>query len=102
MSYDACVAPRGDGIALQVSVVPGAKRTEVDGLHDGALRVRLAAPAIEGRANAALIEWVAKQLGVPKRQVEIGIGASARRKRVDVGGVTLEQARAWLATLGRK
>ena len=90
-----CLAPRGNGIALQVSVVPNAKRTAADGLHDGALRVRLAAPPIDGRANEALVAWLADQLGVPRRAVLVSLGTSSRRKRVDVD-VPLAFAQAWL------
>lgn len=71
-------------VALLVSVIPNAKRTEVVRLHDGCLRVRLHAQAIEGRANAALIDWLASQLGVPKRAVTLAQGQSSRRKRVIV------------------
>src|ERR1700733_5513215 len=66
-----CLAIRGDGVLLQLSVMPNARRTEVDGLHDGALRVRLAAPPIDGRANEALVAWLAKSLGVARRDVEL-------------------------------
>src|SRR4051812_18901501 len=90
-----CLRPRADGVLLLVSVMPNAKRTEVDGLHDGALRVRLAAPPIEGRANEALVAWLAKSLGVPKRSVELLRGESSRRKQVAID-VPLEAARAWL------
>jgi hypothetical protein len=80
---------------LQVSVMPNAKRTAADGLHDGALRVRLAAPPIDGRANAALIEWLSDELDVPKRAVTVALGVSSRRKRVDVD-VSPASALAWL------
>jgi hypothetical protein len=93
-----CVSIRGGGIALQVSVMPNAKRTTADGLHDGALRVRLAAPPIDGRANAALIEWLSDELDVPKRAVTVALGASSRRKRVDVD-VAPAIALAWLARM---
>ena len=89
---------RGDGVLLLVSVMPNAKRTQVDGLHDGALRVRLAAPPIEGRANDALVAWVAKQLKVPRRDVELLRGESSRRKQLAVA-VSYEAAAAWLADL---
>ena len=79
-----CLSARGDGVLLQVSVMPNAKRTEVDGLHDGALRVRLAAPPIDGRANEALMAWLAKSMGVPKRDVELLRGESSRRKQVAI------------------
>jgi len=90
-----CLSTRGDGVLLQLSVMPNAKRTEVDGLHDGALRVRLAAPPIDGRANEALVAWLAKSLGVPKRDVEVLRGESSRRKQVLVA-VTHAAAAAWL------
>ena len=80
---------------LQLSVVPNAKRTEVDGLHDGALRVRLAAPPIDGRANEALVAWLAKQLGVARRDVEVVRGESSRRKQVAIA-VDVDSAAAWL------
>jgi len=89
---------RGDGVLLLVSVMPNAKRTQVDGLHDGTLRVRLAAPPIEGRANDALVAWVAKQLKVPRRDVELLRGESSRRKQLAVA-VSYEAAAAWLADL---
>ena len=79
-----CLSVRGDGVLLQVSVMPNAKRTQVDGLHDGALRVRLAAPPIEGRANEALVAWLAKSLGVARRDVELVRGESSRRKQVAI------------------
>ena len=67
---------------LQVSVVPNAKRTEVVGLHDGALRVRLAAPPVDGKANDALTTWVAQRLGLPRRAVQLLRGASSRSKQL--------------------
>jgi uncharacterized protein len=91
-----CLSPRGAGVLLQLSVVPNAKRTAVDGLHDGALRLRLAAPPIDGRANEALIAWLAKSLSVPRRDVEVLRGESSRRKQVAIA-VSPEAAAQWLA-----
>lgn len=65
---------------------PGAKRTGVCGLHDGRLKLRLAARAIDGAANSALIDFLAESFGVPKRDVTIESGESSRRKRVSVVG----------------
>ena len=79
-----------------MSVMPNAKRTEVDGLHDGALRLRLAAPPIDGRANEALVAWLAKSLGVPRRDVEVLRGEATRRKQVAVA-VSHDVAACWLA-----
>jgi uncharacterized protein (TIGR00251 family) len=90
-----CLRPRVDGVLLLVSVMPNAKRTEVDGLHDGALRVRLAAPPIEGRANEALVAWLAKSLGVPRRCVALLRGDSSRRKQLAID-VPFDVASAWL------
>jgi uncharacterized protein (TIGR00251 family) len=69
---------------LSVSVVPNAKRTEVVGLHDGDLRVRLAAPPVDGKANDTLTAWVAEQLHLPKRAVRLLRGMSSRQKQLEV------------------
>ena len=89
---------RGDNgaVVMDISVVPGAKRTELVGLHDGALRVRLAAPPVDGKANEALIAWIANELCVQRRDVELIRGMSSRRKQVRVD-VSLADAQAWLA-----
>ena len=76
----------GERLVLEVHVQPGAARTEVAGLHDGRLKLRLGARAIDGRANAALVEFIAARLGVAKRDVTIESGASSRHKRVQVIG----------------
>ena len=65
---------------------PGAARSEFAGEHGGRLKLRLAAPPVEGRANAALIEFLAEYFGVPKRNVRIAAGHKSRRKRVVVEG----------------
>ena len=67
-----------------MQVVPNAGRTACAGFHDGALRVRLQALPIEGRANAALLQWLAKSLGLPRRAVTMVSGDAARRKRVQI------------------
>lgn len=86
--------------ALLVAVIPNASRTEAVGLHDGSLRLRLAAPPIEGRANEALVAWVAAQLKLPRREVVLKQGAGGRRKRL-VLGCPVDVAEAWLDGLGR-
>ena len=67
---------------------PGAARTEVAGLYDGRLKLRLGARATDGKANAALVEFIAVRLGAAKRGVTITAGATSRRKRVRVVGAT--------------
>ena len=76
-----------EGVELAVLVQPRASRTRVVGEHDGLLKIQLAAPPVDGEANAALLEFLAKQLGVPRRQVTLSAGDASRRKRVTVVGV---------------
>jgi uncharacterized protein (TIGR00251 family) len=73
-----------DGCLLDVSVVPNARQTAFDGEHGGALRVRLGAVAVDGRANAALTDYLAQCCGVPRRAVQLKSGLTARRKRVHI------------------
>ena len=80
-------------MSLAVWVTPGAPRSEVAGVAGGRLRLRLAAPALEGKANAELVRLVAETLGVPRRQIDLATGATGRRKLLRVRGVTLEEAR---------
>ena len=79
-----------DGVAIHLQVQPGARRTEVVGLHGDCLKLRLAAPAVDGKANACLIEFLAHRLGVRKSQVSIARGAASRRKTVFVAQADLE------------
>ena len=72
---------------LDLHVQPGAARSEFAGKHGERIKVRLAAPAHEGRANAALIEFLAGHYGVPKRNVRIAAGLKSRRKRVVIEGL---------------
>ncbi|MDO5623926.1 MAG: DUF167 domain-containing protein [Pseudomonadota bacterium] len=67
-------------LKLPIHATPGAKRTEAAGAHGGALRVRLGAPPVDGKANAALIDWAAKAFGLPKKQIELLHGAAGRQK----------------------
>lgn len=78
------LSARGEGSLLRVAVVPNARRTGADGLHDGALRVRLAAQPVEGQANARLLAWLAAELGCARRAVRLQRGDAARRKAVEI------------------
>ena len=71
---------------LELHVQPGAARSEFAGEHDGRLKLRLAAPANEGKANAELVQFLAAYFRVPKRNVRITAGLKSRRKRVIVEG----------------
>jgi len=86
------------GTLLDVRVIPRASRSAVAGVRDGALLVRLAAPPVDGEANAALIALLADALGVPRRDLALVGGERARRKRVKVSGMTPSEV---AARLGR-
>lgn len=77
---------QGERILLTLHVQPGAKHTAVAGLHGDALKIRLATPPIEGRANEALLRFIADSFQVPLRNVELKQGEQSRHKRVEVRG----------------
>lgn len=83
------VTERQGAVIFRVRVTPRAKRTEIIGAMQGVLRVKLAAPPVEGAANEALVKFLAAQLGVRVAQVEILSGHTARVKTVRVEGVTV-------------
>lgn len=80
----------GDVITLTLHIQPGAKRSEVAGLHGGALKIRLAAPPVEGRANEALLKFIAERFDIPMRQVELKQGGQSRHKVVVITGSKIE------------
>ncbi len=78
----------GDDWLLAVRVQPGAKRTEVAGEYGEQLRVRLAAPPVDGRANTALVAFLAGELGVPRSAVTLVRGGGSRSKVVRIAAST--------------
>jgi uncharacterized protein (TIGR00251 family) len=80
-------------LTFRVRVVPRASRSEVAGEHGGALRVRVAAPPVEGAANEELARLLAREFGVPARDVEIKSGHASKTKTVRVRGATAERLR---------
>lgn len=72
---------------FEVRVQPRASRTEIAGEYNGAIKVRLSAPPVDGAANDALVNLLADELSVPRRDVSIVSGASSRSKTVAVAGV---------------
>lgn len=83
----------GDMLTLTLHIQPGARKTEVAGEHGDALKIRLAAPPVDGKANTALLEFVAERLGVAKSAVTLKSGQTSRRKVVEVSGADMESAR---------
>ncbi len=87
-----------DGAAIfPVRVQPRASKDEIAGEMSGALKVRLRAPAVEDRANEALVEFLAQLLKTPKSAVRILSGDRSRTKRIEIRGVTGQQIQALLA-----
>ena len=73
-------------LTLTLHVQPGARRSEIAGPHGDALKLRIAAPAVDNKANSALIEFLSETLQVPRSAISIRQGASARRKVVEITG----------------
>ncbi len=86
------ITEREGAITFLVRVTPRAKRDEIVGAAQGALKVKLAAPPVEGAANEALVKFLAERLGVRVVQVEILSGRTARMKRVRVTGISAGEA----------
>jgi uncharacterized protein (TIGR00251 family) len=77
---------------LVVHVQPRARATAVAGRHGDAIRIRLAAPPVDGAANAELVRFLAERLGVSRSAVQIAGGAAGRRKSVVIEGLTADHA----------
>jgi len=85
-------------VTFSVRVQPRASRDEIAGVMNGAMKIRLCAPAVENRANEALIEYLAGVLKTSKSAVRIRSGEQSRSKRVEVFGVTRQQIEGLLQT----
>ena len=79
---------KDDAIAFDVRVVPRSSKSEIIGEYDGALKIRLASPPVDGAANAELIKLLAKSFGVSKGEVEIVSGLTSKSKCVLISGAT--------------
>jgi len=86
----------GADVVLLLHVQPGAKKTEVAGAHGDALKIRLAAPPVDGKANECLIAFLADRLDIAKSRLDLVSGAASRAKRVRATGVAAEFVRARL------
>ena len=79
------------GVTFGVRIFPRASRSEVAGEHDGAFRIRIAAPPVEGAANRELIRLLAKKFGFAQNSVEIISGNTSKNKIIRIAGATLDQ-----------
>lgn len=85
-------------IYFTVRVVPRASRSQIVGEHDGALRVRVAAPPVEGAANEELVRVLSRALDVPRQAVEIQSGHTSKLKRLRIRGATLNRLESLVET----
>ncbi len=79
------------GATLSLHIQPGAKRSECAGLHGEALKIRLAAPPVDGKANEALLRFLAQRLAIPRQQISLKSGQTSRQKVVEIESVTAER-----------
>jgi len=83
-------SPLPGGVRLAVQIQANAKKTEVVGVLDDALKIKLAAQPVEGKANEALVKWLAGALGVSRSAVTLTHGQTNKKKLLEVAGVTVE------------
>lgn len=84
-------------VTIDILVQPRASRAKIGPMHDGRIKIAVTAPPVDGEANAAVIELFAKQLGIPRGNVEVITGASSRRKTLRIADVTEQQIAELLA-----
>jgi len=95
-----CYTQTGNGnILLKVYVQPRASRDEIAGLHNGAIKLRLTTPPVDGKANKAVLAFLAKQLGLSKSSLSLKSGHQNRNKVVDIQGLSVERLKALLDNL---
>ena len=84
---------RPEGVLFQIKVLPRSARSEVAGIHGEALKIKITAPPVEGKANEEIVRFLAKRLGVKSAQVSIVSGGHSQIKTVAVSGLTGPQVR---------
>src|SRR2546421_9857723 len=99
MDGPAAIRDVADGCTIAVRVHPGAKRKAIGGMHAGALKVSITAPATDGRANDALIAFMAEWLDVPRARISLVAGAASRSKTLRITGKSAAEVQAALVEL---
>jgi uncharacterized protein len=95
------IQPAGGGCVVNVRVIPRASKNQIQGVLGDSLKVRLQAPPVDGKANDALVRFLADTLGLPVRNISLLSGETGRNKRVLLNGLDETEARARLNTSGR-
>lgn len=88
-----------DGCTLSVKVHPGARKNGVGGVHAGAVKISLTTPPVDGRANEALIAFVAELLRIPRGRVSLVSGVTSRTKVLRIAGKSAAEVRAALSSI---
>lgn len=83
------IRSESDGVTIDILVQPRASRAKIGPMHDDRIKISVTAPPVEGAANQAVVELIARRLKRPRRAVVVIRGESSRRKTVRVSGVTL-------------
>lgn len=87
------ITPHNNGICLEVQVQPRSSRSQIVGVTEGRLKIKLTAPPVEGEANQALIDFLARELDLPRRNISLLRGETSRYKLVAIFGLSPEQLR---------
>lgn len=85
-----------EGVLLPVHAQPGARRARIVGEHGGRLKIAVSQPAEKGRANAAIVEFLAAELGVNRSRITIRAGETSPRKTLQIAGITVDDVQQWL------
>jgi uncharacterized protein (TIGR00251 family) len=78
-------------VTIDILVQPRASRAKIGPMHDGRIKIAVTAPPVDGEANAAVIELLARRLGIARGNIEVVAGASSRRKTIKIENVTAQQ-----------
>jgi uncharacterized protein (TIGR00251 family) len=85
------IVEKDSNLVFSVRVVPRASKSEITGEHDGALKVRIASPPVDGAANAELIRFLAKKFGVGRCDIEILSGETSKNKRIKIANLSISR-----------
>jgi uncharacterized protein (TIGR00251 family) len=90
-----------NGLTFDIHIIPHASRTEIVGTQEGALKIKVTAPPVEGAANEACIKLLAKELGLKKSRMEISSGTKSRKKTVMIKDISKTELETKLNNIGK-
>ena len=101
MRFMSWIQPATGGCVVNVRVIPRASKNQIQGVLGDTLKIRLQAPPVDGKANEALVRFLAETLKLPARNISLLSGKTGRNKRVLLGGLDEVEARGRLKITGR-